>query len=123
MGRYLEIAKRALEHAERNHQVVTSEPTPFELPVEDPYAERMRVALRQVNPPDHRAGMVPWLGTARPDLYAELTSNLPDQIQRLWSERVPLEQFEPVLARLVSLHRQCCDLYRAALAESSSGNR
>jgi len=67
--------------------------------------------------------MIPWLGTARPDLYAGLTSNLPDEIQRLWSERAPLEQFEVVLARLVSLHRQCCALYRAALKESNSGNR
>jgi hypothetical protein len=95
----------------------------YKLPLSDPYAERMRVALREVNPPDYPAGMIPWLGTARPDLYAELTSSLPDEIQRLWSERAPLEQFEVVLARLVSFHRQCCDLYRAALTESSSGNR
>ncbi len=123
MGHYLEIAKRALELAERNQQVVTSEPTPLELPVADPYAERIRVAFRQVNPPDYPTGMIPWLGTVHSDLYAELTSNLPDEIQRLWSERAPLEQFEAVLARLVSIHRWCCDLYRVELTESSSGNR
>lgn len=94
----------------------------YKFPLSDPYAERMRAALRQVNLPDYPAGMVPWLGTARPDLYAELTSHLPDEMQRIWSERAPLEQFEAVLALLVSLHRQCCDLYRAALLESSSRN-
>jgi len=93
------------------------------LPLTDPYAERMRAALCQVNPPDYPAGMIPWLGTAHPGLYAELISNLPDEMQRLWSERAPLEQFEAVLARLVSFHRQCCDLYRAAMTESSSANR
>lgn len=88
------------------------------LPVSDPYAERMRAALRQINVPDYPAGMVPWLGTARPDLYAELTSHLPDQIDRLWSERAPLEQFESVLARLVTLHRRCCELCRAVKDKS-----
>ena len=79
----------------------------------DPYARRMRAALRQINLPDYPAGMVPWLDTARPDLYQELTVHLPDEIQRLWSGRGPLEQFESVLARLISLHRRCCEMHRA----------
>ena len=83
------------------------------LPVSDPYANRMKVALRQINAPGYRAGMIPWLSSARPDLYVELTSKMPDEIQRMWSERVPLEQFEFVLARLVSLHQQCSEQYRA----------
>jgi hypothetical protein len=72
----------------------------------------MGASLRQINAPDYPAGMVPWLHTVRPDLYAELTSHLPDELQRLWSEQAPLEQFEAVLARLVALHRHCCKLYR-----------
>lgn len=84
------------------------------LPISDPYAERMRAALRDINPPDYPAEMIPWLGTAHPNFYAELTSRLPDEIHRVWNEHAPLEEFEIVLARLVSLHRQCCDLYRAA---------
>jgi hypothetical protein len=83
------------------------------LPVSDPYAERLRAAFRQINAPSYLAGMVPWLHTARPDLYAELTARLPDEIQRLWSERAPLEQFESVLAQLISVHHQCCELHRA----------
>jgi hypothetical protein len=93
------------------------------LPVSDPYAERMREALRHFNCPDYPAGMIQWLGTARPDLYARLTSNLPDEIQRLWSEREPLEHFETVLARLVSLHRQCRDLYHAVQSKGLCGPR
>lgn len=125
MGRYLEIAKRSIERMEQEQatQSASSEPIPIELPVTDPYAERMRATLRQISVPIHPSSMVLWLDGARPDLYAELTSRLPDEIHRLWTERAPLEQFEAVLARLVSFDRQCCDLYRAALTEESSGNR
>jgi len=56
--------------------------------------------------------MILWLDSAHPDLYNELTSHLPDEIHKLWSERAPLEQFEAVLARLVSLHRRGRELYR-----------
>lgn len=88
------------------------------LPASDPYAERMRAALSKINPPNYPAAMVPWLGTAHPDLYAELTSRIPDQVHRLWTERAPLERFEAILALLVSVHGQCCDLYRAAHREN-----
>jgi len=92
----------------------------FELPVGDPYAERMHAALVDINLPDYPAGMIRWLESVHQHLYAELTSHLPDEIHRLWTERAPLEQFEAVLARLTSLHRECCDLCRAAQMESRS---
>jgi hypothetical protein len=85
-----------------------------ELPVADPYAVRMRTALLDINQPDYPAGMIRWLESVHPDLYAELTSHLPDEIHRLWTERAPLERFETVLTRLTSLHRECCNLCRAA---------
>ena len=90
------------------------------LPASDPYAERVREALRQINAPDYPAGMVPWLDTVRPDLYAALTSHLPNAIQRLWTEREGFERFEAALARLVTLHHQCCDLYRARRANEAA---
>jgi len=90
----------------------------YKLPVSDPYAERMRAALREINLSDCAVGMVPWLATTYPDFYAEITSHLPDEIRRLWSEHAPLDQFEAVLARLVSLHKQCCYLYRSVHARS-----
>lgn len=89
-----------------------------ELPVNDPYAERMRVALRQIAVPSYPQGMILWLENAHPDLYTELVAHIPDEISRIWNERAPLESFEVMLARLISLHRQCCDLYLAARNES-----
>ena len=120
MGRYLTIAKRVIEQSGQKAPTVTSVSTSAKLPVSDPYAERMRAALRQINPSDYPARMVPWLDTVRPDLYVELTSRLPDEIHRLWSERAPLEGFEAALTRLVSLHRECCDLYRAVRKKEKS---
>lgn len=52
------------------------------LPVSDPYAERMRAALRQINLRDYPVGILRWLNTASPDAYAEVTSHLPDEIPR-----------------------------------------
>lgn len=91
-----------------------------ELPVADPYAERMRVALSKINQQDYPAGMIRWLDTAQPVLYAELTSRLPDEIHRLWTDRAPLEHFEAVLTRLVSLHEKCCGICRAAQKDPTS---
>src|ERR1700693_1602698 len=101
MGRLLEIAKVALtEKVAESAKVADPEPSSTDqLPVSDPYAVRLRAALRQINAPDYPSGMVAWLERMRPDLYTELTAWLPDEIQRLWSERAPLEQFEAVLVR------------------------
>jgi hypothetical protein len=83
----------------------------------------MRAALRQINPPDYPAGMIPWLDKAHSELYTELISRLPDGIQRLWSGRAPLEQFEAALVRLVSNHRRASALYRAFLVSRGSESR
>jgi hypothetical protein len=121
MTRYLEIARRIV--AEQGSQRVT-EPVAtnatIELPVGDPYAERVRGALLELNRPNYPAGMIRWLDATHPDRYAELTSHIPDEIHQLWTERVPLEQFEAVLTRLVSLHAECCNLCGAARKESGS---
>ena len=111
MGRLVEIAKATLTET-RSPRVAETCPVD-QLPISDPYAERMRAALRSINTPDYPAGMLPWLGTAQPPFYAELTDHLPNEIERLWSGRGPLEEFESVLARVVSLHRRCCELYCA----------
>jgi hypothetical protein len=76
----------------------------------------MRVAVREINQPEYPAGMVPWLGTAHPELYDRLTGRLPDELQRLWNEHAPLADFEAALAELVFLHQSCCHLYRTAQA-------
>jgi hypothetical protein len=119
MGRLLEIAKAAAPEPETIVPYVSAVRRPEStsvtyLPVSDAYAERMRKALDSLCTPTYPGGMIAWLDSAYPDFYAELTSRLPDEIQQLWSERAPLEQFESVLVRLLTLHKQCCDLYRVA---------
>jgi hypothetical protein len=98
----------------------TSAPVSFpiisgqELPITDPYAERMQAALRQIAVPSYPQGMILWLETGDPQAYAELTSDIPDEIARLWKERAPLQKFEAVLSRFVSLHWRCREAYVGA---------
>ncbi len=78
----------------------------------DPYEERMQAALAQINQPDYMAGMIPWLGENRPDLYHQLTSFLPDVIDWLWNEHALLAEFQATLDKLVEAHRLAVLLYR-----------
>jgi hypothetical protein len=94
-----------------------------ELPLGDPYAELLNAALCRINAPDYALGMVAWIATVRPDLYAQLTSQIPEEIHRLWSERGPLARFEDALARMVSLHRLCCELYRNRVSANCDPER
>jgi hypothetical protein len=121
MARYLEIARQIVaEQGSLQAEELSATSVVHELPVADPYAERMRAALQKINQPNYPAGMIRWLDIAHPVAYAELTSHLPDEIHRLWTERAPLEQFEAVLSRLDSLHEECCSLCRAAQKDSTS---
>jgi hypothetical protein len=94
--------------------VQPAQPDPLNLPVRDPYAERMRGALRETNRADYPMDMVRWLNRIHPDLYDRLITRLPDEISDLWTARAPLQQFEAVLTEWASLHRRCCDLCRTA---------
>jgi hypothetical protein len=85
--------------------------TDFHLPIADPYAERMRAALLKISHTDYPAGMIVWLETAHPDLYTDLTAQIPDEINWLWNTHAPIEKFEEILDRLVSTHREGCRLY------------
>jgi len=117
----LEIARRIVaEQGSVQSEELSATSVVLELPVADPYAERMRAALRKINQPTYPTGMIHWLDIAHPIAYAELTSHLPDEIHRLWTERSPLEQFEAALSRLVSLHEECCNLCRAAQKGTTS---
>jgi|SRR5271163_4787828 len=116
MGRYLELAKKTLE--------VLSQPQGAPRHAKpDSYAERMDAALRQINLPDYPAGMMPWLDTAHPALYLELTSWIPDEIDRLWSSGGPLDEFEVTLDRLVTAHQEGRRLFREEQARSNSLRR
>lgn len=89
----------------------------------DPYAERMRAALREINWQDYPAGMIPRPGEEAASLYAMLTEDLPNEIHQLWEAHAPLQQFEETLARLVSEHHRAVALYRAYLVSRGSENR
>jgi hypothetical protein len=88
-------------------------------PESDRYAAQMQAALAEINRSGH-PGTILWLDTAQPELYMELTSEIPDEIDRLWNSSAPLNQFQAVLDRLVAVHRQCCQLYSEARAGSAS---
>jgi hypothetical protein len=104
-------AQTAFQEIASRHTAVADDRrlTPVSAQVEpdrDVYAERAQAVLRQINSHDYPAGMVPWLDIARPDLYKVLTSQIPDEISRLWNSHAPLEEFERVLDRLASTHQE-----------------
>jgi hypothetical protein len=55
--------------------------------------------------------MIKWLESQNPTLYAVLTDNLPRQIEKLWSEACPEDEFQEVLDRWVEMHAAACALY------------
>jgi hypothetical protein len=85
----------------------------------DPYGARVRVVFLKINSPDYPQGMIAWLDKVHPNLYEDLISGIPNEIERLWNESVPLEQFQAVLDRWVALHREGCRLYREDQAASA----
>lgn len=86
----------------------------------DPYSRRFSTVMRQVARPDYPAGMILWLGEANLALYADLTVHLPDELQRLWSEHAPLEDFDRILGLWVETHRTACQLFKAAGANNQA---
>jgi len=83
------------------------------------YGERMQAALDAINRPDYPTDMILRLEQAYPRLYAKLTSRIPDEIDLAWRCQAPLPEFDAILARLVSTHRQACALCRAAQPEGT----
>jgi hypothetical protein len=115
MGRYLSLAKAAIERIEDGSG--NSLDAQF-----DPYAQRMEAALRKIAVPNYPPGMILWLETADPQTYSELTSQIPDEIDRLWNERATLEQFDVVLTEFLNTHRRACELFCAHLKNEEAEN-
>ena len=105
MGRYLDIAKKAIREPRRSHSAPGKSNS-------NPYADRMRAAWCEINRSHHPAGMIVWLGGTHTDLYKKLTGYLPDKIQRLWEARAPLSDFEAACTELVECHRSAVELFR-----------
>ena len=109
VGRYLDLARRALDNSAGALDREISEKR--EERFCDPYQKLAVACLAKICRPDYPASMVPWLREAHPCLYAELMTNLPDEIHRLWSERAPLDEFERILSLWGEAHRTSCELY------------
>jgi hypothetical protein len=84
----------------------------------DPYHARVQAALSKINRL-YPAGMALWLEDAHKELYEELISRIPIEIDQLWNESAPLDQFQAALDRWVTLHREGCLLYREYQAVSA----
>jgi hypothetical protein len=78
----------------------------------DFYEWRMGVALEQLSHPDYPAGVIQWLAAFSPALHQELTSRLPNKIQRLWEARAPIPDFEAACTELIECHRSAIELFR-----------
>src|ERR1700694_2389478 len=102
MGRYLDLARRALESSPEDLSYEMNEKT--KKGVVDPYQERARASLARICRSDYPDGLIPWLGEKHPSLYDELTAHLPDEIHRLWVERASLEQFDRILGLWLEAH-------------------
>lgn len=81
---------------------------------DDEYSQRLKMALHSICRPDYPIGMIPWLGEHRPDVHAELTEKLPEEMSRLWIAHRPLDEFDQVLRLWSEAHRKACNLYRAS---------
>lgn len=120
MGRYLDLARRALEDSAEALPYERNEKS--EIRVVDPYQKRAWAVLAKIRP-DCPIGMIPWLGERHPTLYDELTARLPDEIHRLWAEKAPLEEFERILSIWLEAHRTACELYEKAHSAGQPAER
>jgi hypothetical protein len=121
MGRYLDLARRALESSPEALSYEINEIT--KKGVVDPYQERARASLARICRSDYPAGLIPWLGEKHPPLYEELTARLPDEIHRLWVERASLEQFDRILGLWLEAHRTACELYCKSHIDRCEGEK
>ncbi len=74
------------------------------------YAGLLRTfAFRFCNPPE----LMPWLRLRAPKLYSRLVVELPDELQRIWEEGEPVEEFEGTIRCLEEARFQALNFYAA----------
>jgi hypothetical protein len=112
MGRYLDLAKRALV---RSSGILGNELNEkSEIRVSDPYQDLARTMLAKVT--DQPVGMIPWLRQNHSALYEQLINSTPDEIHRLWEGRAALEELECVLDLWRIAQETACEMYRKGQA-------
>jgi hypothetical protein len=114
MSRLMDIARNFQFDGSKGHPAVDGSGDKSDIRDKspaDPYQKLAVACLAKICRPDYPAGMVPWVRDAHPSLYAELMTNLPDEIHRLWVEGAPLDEFERILNIWLEAHRTGCELY------------
>jgi len=81
-----------------------------------PYYRRAEEALREIcNHGTDQLGALRYFRAVRPELARQLEVELWQQIEKLWDEDAPVEEFQEALDRWVQLHRDACDLFAQAI--------
>jgi hypothetical protein len=119
MGRYLDLARRALESSRGILPYEKNEIN--EKRTNDPYQDLARATLAKIRRPDYPMGLLPWLRENHLTLYEALISNLPDEIHRLWEGRAPLPEFQRILDLWLVAHRTGCEMYQGSHSKSRMG--
>jgi len=110
MGRYLDLARQALEGSAGVLRYEINEKSEKRVP--DPYQDLARSALAQICRSRQPVAMVSWLRLNHSALYEELIVRLPDEIHRLWNEHAPLEEFQRILDLWLEAHHTSCEMYQ-----------
>lgn len=79
--------------------------------LDEPYHQRVRDALRAIAALDYPPGTLAWAETAYPKLYPRMLTIPMEQVDKLWREHAPLDQFESVLTDWIEAHRTAGKLY------------
>lgn len=82
---------------------------------DEPEAHMTRVAWKLITTKPYLPGTISWLETGNPSLYAELTRDLPNQIEQMWSQDAPLDEFQAALEQFVAAHDRACSEFALAL--------
>lgn len=92
------------------------QPEPFDYATRDldPYWKIAQAALDQIAAILFPEGVWEWLEHHQNALYTELQDSLPAEIDRLWDNSAPLQDFEIVLERWVNAHRDACKIFKCA---------
>lgn len=89
----------------------------------DAYGWRMHVALDAICEIPAPAGLVIWLSERSPVLYRRLVIDLPNDISRAWSGRIPREDFDALCFDLVDTYRRAAELYSATAYSGRTGRK
>lgn len=81
-----------------------------------PYFQRAEEALHEIcNHGHYLTGALCYFRAAHPDRAKQLEADLWQEIDRLWDEGAPIDEFQATLDRWVQLHREACDLFIQAI--------